>query len=126
MVQRKRRALKQAAAVAEIINEDRQKFTGDGVDLLVSVYQDVTVPLGTRLVCTREAARDERSQRSPTDAPSPGSQPSGRRIDVAKLSADQRTTLLEILQSAAVKGVDEDASGGKADRGAGSRSDRAV
>jgi hypothetical protein len=85
VVQRKRRALKKAAAVAEIINEGKPRFEGDGVDLLVSIYQDPTAPLEIRLACATQAAQYERSKRSPTDP-----LPSGATLEELVLAATAR------------------------------------
>jgi hypothetical protein len=57
----------------KIINEGKPHFEGDGVDLLIATYRDPEIPLEIRLTCAREAARYERSQRSPSDAPPGGS-----------------------------------------------------
>jgi hypothetical protein len=65
VVRRKARELRKATVMAEIVNADRPRFEGDGVDLLIATYKDPTVPLEVRLVCAREAAHYERSKRAP-------------------------------------------------------------
>ena len=56
VVQRRARELRKAAAVAEILNADKPRFTGDGVDLLIETYKDPTMPLEVRLACATQAA----------------------------------------------------------------------
>lgn len=65
VVQRKARELRKAAAVAEILNADKPRFAGDGVDLLIETYKDPTMPLEVRLACATQAAQYERSKRLP-------------------------------------------------------------
>jgi hypothetical protein len=87
----------------ESVRDPEPAFNGDALALLQSVYRDPAVPLDVRVACANAAARFERPSFGTTDAPPPGSQPNGRRIDVHALTAEQRAVLLVILRSGAVR-----------------------
>jgi hypothetical protein len=100
---RRVRKLKMAMAMAEVVRDPEPAFNGDALALLQSVYRDPAVPLDVRVACANAAARFERPSFGTTDAPPPGSQPNGRRIDVHALTPEQRAVLLAILRSGAVR-----------------------